>query len=69
MIKLKVRWQGGSWSNLGDQPVEEELLDGNVQIRREGEALVFFLTTNSILLVVPQNRLLSAVRVDDGAVG
>lgn len=66
MKKLKVTWQDGPWNPDGQQPVAAIDLPYGCLIRSVGEdTLVFTLPgSGALALVVPGQRLISAIEVE-----
>jgi hypothetical protein len=69
--KLKVTWQDGSWNRNGEQPVATALLDENVSATHLGEDTLVFKASGSakIVLIIPEQRLISAVLEEEQANG
>jgi hypothetical protein len=70
MSKLKVTWQDGPWDSR-EQPVATLLLPGDVNVAHLGEDTLVFRSTGDIriLLVIPEQRLISAVAVEENGNG
>ena len=66
-MKLKVTWQDGPWNRDGKQPVAAALLDQDSTAEHIGEDTLIFRTPGGgqIALVVPEQRLISALLVDE----
>lgn len=65
MQKLRVTWQDGSWNREGDQPVASADVPAGVGVKALSEdSLVFVTGGGQIHLVIPCQRLISAVLVD-----
>lgn len=65
MKNLKVTWQDGSWNRDGQQPTATAMLPLDVAVSAVGEDTLVFRKSNmsgtSALLVIPAQRLISAV--------
>lgn len=71
MKKLKVTWQDGNWNRDGQQPIASVELPEKTKVRHVGEGTLVFETPGDgvntgarIALVVPEQRLISAVQVE-----
>lgn len=69
-MKLKVTWQDGPWNRDGRQPVAAALLDQDSTAEHIGEDTLIFRAPGGgqIALVVPEQRLISALLVDEDEV-
>jgi hypothetical protein len=69
--KLKVTWQDGSWNRNGEQPIASAKLPEKTRVRHVGEDTLIFEVSlgydkgTQILLVVPEQRLISAILAED----
>jgi len=60
--KLKVTWLSGSW-NTDDSPTATADIPAAAQIGAVGDTLIFK-TGSGICLVIPEQRLISAVEIE-----
>lgn len=65
MKKLRVTWQDGQWIRDGDQKVTTTDIHHQAVVKITGETLGFLEPgSNRVLLIIPENRLISAVPVE-----
>lgn len=71
MEKLKVTWQDGNWKRDGEQPIATALIPLGSSVSAVGEDTLVFKKPSSgvTVLVVPGQRLISAVVVEEGENG
>ena len=68
--KLKVTWQDGNWNRDGQQPIATVELPMGASVASVGDDTLVFKAPGSAqtLLVVPGQRLISAVEIEGEAV-